>query len=43
MSKIDWNNDFVWALIDSMNENEVVWQTSQASYKNKHLQEAAWQ
>ena len=43
MSKIDWNNDLVGVLIDSVHENEVVWNTSKASYKNKNVQEAAWQ
>ena len=43
MSKIDWNNDLVGVLIDSVHENEVVWNRSKASYKNKNVQEAAWQ
>ena len=43
MPKIDWNNDLVGALIDSVHEHEVVWNTSKASYKNKNVQEAAWQ
>ena len=42
ISKIDWNNDLVGALIEQVHENEVVWNTASKMYKNKNTQEAAW-
>ena len=41
-TKVEWTPELVEMLIESVRSNEVVWNTSSASYKNKNTQESAW-
>ncbi|XP_046851058.1 uncharacterized protein LOC124444477 [Xenia sp. Carnegie-2017] len=40
--KIEWTPELVEALIENVSSNKVVWDTSNANYKNKNVQESAW-
>ena len=41
-AKIDWTAELVENLIESVRLHDVVWDTSNAWYKNKKSQESAW-
>ena len=41
-TKVEWTPELVEMLIESVRSNEVVWDTSSTSYKNKNAQESAW-